>query len=85
LVKSLDQQLECFRIFTQIMDPESNKDATTYKPCFEASPDFAINVIDAIKDGAESSLFDDPTEGNTCKYHEHDNSESCHKNGKVQG
>jgi len=68
----------------QIMDPEGDKDAATYKPCFEASPDFAIDVINAIKDGAGSSLFDDPTEGNTCRYHEHDNGESCHKTVKFK-
>ena len=68
----------------QIMDPGGGKDASTYKACFEASPDFAIDVINAIKDGAGAALFDNPTEGNPCRYHEHENGETCHKSVKFK-
>ena len=78
------RKLVCKIAARQIMDPAGNKDATDYRACFEASPDFAIDVINAIKDGAGSSLFDNPTEGNPCRYHEHDNGESCHKSVKFK-
>jgi hypothetical protein len=68
----------------QIMDPDSQKDASSYRDCFAASPDFAVDVINAIKDGAGGSLFDDPTEGNSCRYHEHEDGETCHKTVKFQ-
>ena len=63
----------------QLMDPNGKRDASTYRACFEATPDFAIDVINAIKDGAGGALFDDPTEGNSCRYHEHENGDTCHK------
>ncbi|MCJ1313914.1 hypothetical protein MMC25_007594 [Agyrium rufum] len=61
----------------QIMDPESEKDASTYKMCFEGSPDFAIDVINAIREGTGGVLFDDPTEEPACNYHLHDNGQRC--------
>ena len=68
----------------QLMDPEGNKDAATYRDCFESNADFAIDVINAIKDGAGGSLFDDPTEGNSCRYHEHESGDTCHKKVKFK-
>lgn len=61
----------------QIMDPESESDASTYKQCFEGSPDFAIDVVNAIKAGAGGSLFQDPTEEDGCCYHEHALGQRC--------
>ena len=61
----------------QIMDPDSKKDASTYKICFEGSPDFAIDVINAIRVGAGGRLFEDPTEEPGCTYHEHGNGQLC--------
>ncbi|KAL8859336.1 MAG: hypothetical protein Q9178_004274 [Gyalolechia marmorata] len=61
----------------QIMDPESDSDAGTYRICFEASPDFAIDVIDAIRQGSGTKLFHDPTEDVGCFYHEHGASQLC--------
>lgn len=61
----------------QIMDPESQNDAGTYKMCFEGNADFAIDVINAIRHGAGGTLFEDPTAGSSCTYHEHDNGEKC--------
>lgn len=63
----------------QIMDPDSTRCASTYRECFEISPEFAIDVLNAIRDGTEGLLLDDPTEGNSCRYHEHANGETCHK------
>ena len=68
----------------QLMDPDGKRDASTYRACFEATPDFAIDVINAIKDGTGGMLFDDPTEGNSCRYHMHENGETCHKTVKFK-
>ena len=68
----------------QIMDPGSEKDAGSYRACFVASPDFAVDVINAIKQGSGGSLFDDPTEGNSCRYHEHNDGETCQKTVKFK-
>ena len=61
----------------QIMDPESEKDAGSYRLCFESSPDFAVDVINAIRRGTGGMLLDDPTDGDFCEYHEHDSGSSC--------
>ena len=63
----------------QIMDPESDKDAASYREVFQASPDFAVDVINAIKKDTGGTLFADPTEGDHCSYHEHENGDSCKK------
>ena len=63
----------------QIMDPDSKRDASVYRDCFKDAPDFAVDVLNAIRDGTEGVLLDDPTEGNSCRYHEHANGETCHK------
>ena len=68
----------------QFMDPDSKRDASAYRMCFETNPDFAIDVINAIKDGIGAALFDDPTEGNSCRFHEHENGETCHKSVKFK-
>lgn len=68
----------------QIMDPESKADASTYRQCFEASPEFAIDVINEIRNGTNGFLFDDPTEGNSCRFHEHSDGESCQKTVKFK-
>lgn len=68
----------------QIMDPDGNKDAATYRDCFESHADFAIDVINAIKDGSGGAMLDDPTEGNSCRYHEHENGDVCHKTVKFK-
>lgn len=63
----------------QIMDPESEKDASAYRQCFEANADFAIDVVNAIKEGAGGKLFSDPTntEEDGCFYHEHHLGQRC--------
>jgi len=61
----------------QIMAPESTKDAGTYKICFEANADFAIDVINAIREGSGGKLFEDPTKDTGCAYHEHENGAKC--------
>lgn len=61
----------------QIMDPNSQLNASTYRECFEVSPDFAIDVINEIRQGTGGSLFDDPTEGNSCRFHAHENGDTC--------
>ena len=68
----------------QIMS-DSARDVGTYKQCFENNPDFALDLVTAIKDGTGPVLFDDPTEdGNDpCEFHDHDgNGINCHVKGK---
>lgn len=66
----------------QIMDPHNEVNADTYRECFEVSPDFAIDVINEIRLGSGGSLFDDPTEGNSCRFHSHADGETCRKSVK---
>ena len=66
----------------QIMDPDSENDAAAYRLCFEANPDFAIDVINAIKIGTGCKLFEDPTYGEGCIFHEHPDGQPCNDNGK---
>jgi len=67
----------------QIMDPHSNRDVSTYRECFAESPDFAIELVTAIKQGTGGYLLDDPTEGNNdCEYHDHEAGPNCHIKGK---
>lgn len=63
----------------QIMDPESEKDASAYRQCFESNPDFAIDVINAIKEESGGKLFPDPTdtEVDRCLYHDHHLGQRC--------
>jgi len=67
----------------QIMDPESEHDAEKYRKCFE-EPQFAIDIVNAVKWGYGGVLFDDPTEGDECDYHDHDNGPNCHNKGKAR-
>jgi BTB/POZ domain len=66
----------------QIMDPGGDKDAESYRKCFEGNPDFAIDLVNSIKAGTGGVLFDDPTEEADCEYHDHDNGPNCHVKGK---
>ncbi|ETN42519.1 uncharacterized protein HMPREF1541_01676 [Cyphellophora europaea CBS 101466] len=68
----------------QIMDPDHQLDAGTYRDCFEASPDFAVDVINEIRAGTSGILLDDPTVGNSCNFHEHEDGASCHKSVKFK-
>lgn len=61
----------------QIMDPHGQNDAGKYREVLQGSPDFAIDVINAIKEGTGGKLFADPTEENGCAYHEHGNGQLC--------
>lgn len=60
----------------QIMDPDVERDAACYRRVFEVHPDFAIDVLNAIREGTGGGLLDDPTEGNGCRYHEHKNGDN---------
>lgn len=61
----------------QIMDPYSENDASKYRDCFAATPDFAIDVVNAIKENIGGHLFDDPTSEDGCHYHEHHPGQRC--------
>jgi len=66
----------------QIMDPDGDKDAESYRECFEDNPSFAIDLVNAVKQGTGGVLFDDPTEGDECEYHNHENGPNCHIRSK---
>lgn len=68
----------------QIMDPGSERDVDTYRQCFEKNPDFAVDLVKAIRHGTGGMLFEDPTEsGNPCTFHDHEDGPNCHV--KVKG
>ncbi|KAF2127552.1 hypothetical protein P153DRAFT_295266 [Dothidotthia symphoricarpi CBS 119687] len=67
----------------QIMDPASHRDVETYRQCLENNPDFALDLVKAIRLGTGGVLFDDPTEaGNKCEYHDHEAGPNCPVKGK---
>lgn len=64
----------------QIMDPDSESDASKYRDCFAANPQFAIDVVNAIKAEVGGRLLDDPTEESGCQYHDHNPGQRCKQN-----
>ncbi|KAI4154207.1 MAG: hypothetical protein LQ340_001819 [Diploschistes diacapsis] len=60
----------------QIMDPDNNRNAATYQKCF-ANPEFAVDVINSIREGMGGKLLPDPTELVGCEYHDHPKGSSC--------
>lgn len=67
----------------QIMDPGNERDVETYRQCFDKSPDFAIELVKAIRHESGGMLFDDPTDlKNPCEYHDHEDGPTCHVKGK---
>ncbi|KAH8725661.1 hypothetical protein GQ44DRAFT_796789 [Phaeosphaeriaceae sp. PMI808] len=70
----------------QIMDPGSERGVETYRQCFDNNPNFAIDLVKAIKHGTGGMLFEDPTEpSNPCEYHDHKDGPNCHIKGKGKG
>jgi hypothetical protein len=70
----------------QIMDPDSERDTETYRRCFEGSPDFAIELVNAIRQGTGGMLLDDPTDkAHECDYHDHEDGPHCNVKGKGKG
>jgi hypothetical protein len=67
----------------QIMDPASQRNIESYRHCFDKNPEFAIDLVKAIRHGTGGMLFEDPTElGNPCKYHDHEDGPNCYIKGK---
>ncbi|KXT09940.1 hypothetical protein AC579_9733 [Pseudocercospora musae] len=66
----------------QIMDPDVERDLEAYRGCFEENPDFAVELISAIRRLSGGVLFDDPTRGDACAYHDHDDVTGCPMQGK---
>ncbi|KAJ4323862.1 hypothetical protein N0V94_001646 [Neodidymelliopsis sp. IMI 364377] len=70
----------------QIMDPDSDRDVETYRQCFENNADFAIELVNAIRQGTGGMLLADPTDkGNECEYHDHEDGPNCNIKGKGKG
>ena len=70
----------------QIMDPDNNRDVETYRQCFENNPDFAVDLVNAIRLGTGGILFDDPTDpGHECEYHDHEDGPNCNIKAKGKG
>ncbi|KAK4553720.1 hypothetical protein LTR86_009218 [Recurvomyces mirabilis] len=72
----------------QIMDPDVDKDAESYRCCFEGNTDFAVEMVNAIRSMSGGMLFEDPTtdvvdedgevEGDgPCEYHDHSDGSRC--------
>jgi hypothetical protein len=67
----------------QIMDPGVDKDAESYRSCFDGNPDFAVEMINAIRSMSGGILFDDPTDGDDCsQWHDHRDNSLCHLKSK---
>lgn len=69
----------------QIMDPNVDKDAESYRVCFDGNPDFAVDMVNAIRYMSGGYLFEDPTEADECEYHDHSDGPNCHVKGKAKG
>lgn len=69
----------------QIMDPEVDKDADSYRKCFENNADFAVEMVNSIRSLSGGMLFDDPTEGDVCEYHDHRDGRKCHSKSQAKG
>jgi hypothetical protein len=65
----------------QIMDPDDECSAASYRDCF-ADPDFSADLVDAIRKGVGGVLLDDPNEESGCVYHVHEPGSSCSSRGK---
>lgn len=63
----------------QIMDPHSNRDIEAYRQCLSNNPDFALDLVKAIRQATGGMLFDDPTaqDHHACAYHDHNATPSC--------
>jgi hypothetical protein len=67
----------------QIMDPYADRQVSSYRQCLSENPDFAIELVTAIRQGTGGLLLDDPTEGGSdCEYHDHASGPNCHIRGK---
>ncbi|KAK5175404.1 uncharacterized protein LTR77_000543 [Saxophila tyrrhenica] len=63
----------------QIMDPGVDKDAETYRACFDGNPDFAVDMVNEIRHMSGGMLFDDPTKEDECmQWHDHRDGSRCH-------
>lgn len=69
----------------QIMDPDVDRDAEAYRKCFESNPSFAVEMVNAIRKMSGGILFDDPTSGDLCAYHDHTDPSGCSLHGKSKG
>ena len=61
----------------QIMDPDVDKDAESYRSSFEDNPDFAVEMVNAIRSLSGGILFDNPMEGAECSWHDHSDGSDC--------
>ena len=69
----------------QIMDPDSDRDADTYRRCFENNADFAVELVNAIRHGTGGMLLADPTDKATqCAYHDHDDAPNCNTKARAK-
>lgn len=56
----------------QIMDPEIERNAESYRCCFESNPSFAVEMINAIRQISGGLLLEDPTKpGDEHTWHDH--------------
>ncbi|KAF2722965.1 hypothetical protein K431DRAFT_198939, partial [Polychaeton citri CBS 116435] len=63
----------------QLMDPETRRDPSDYRPCLEDNADFAIELFETIRNMSGGILFPDPTApgGDSCQWHDHTDGSKC--------
>lgn len=60
----------------QMLDPDAARRAAEWRLCFDI-PDFAMDLVDAMRAGVGGLLLPDPTEDRGCVYHVHGEGELC--------
>ena len=69
----------------QIMEPGIERGAESYRSCFLENPEFAIELVNAIREMSGGILFDDPTAGHSCAtWHDHRDGSSCDSKGAIK-
>lgn len=61
----------------QIMDPEVERDVGAYRKCLEGNPDFATELIRAVRKLSGGILFENPASGSACEWHDHNDTTVC--------
>ncbi|WPG98650.1 Hypothetical protein R9X50_00144300 [Acrodontium crateriforme] len=82
IYRQVPRDSPCRRLMTdiaarQIMDPAVTNGADKYRQCFENNPDFAVDLVNAIRRMSGGILFDDPTAESGCLYHDHTDGSTC--------
>jgi hypothetical protein len=61
----------------QVLVPDGDMDVESYRSCFTDSPEFAIGLVNAIKQGTGGILLPNQTEGVVYQCHDHEGGSRC--------